>query len=356
MTAPPASQTSVRIGSRRLGPGEPAWLIAEAGVNHNGDVAAAERLVVEAKRAGADCVKFQTFSAASCVSTDAPKAPYQLETTDRAESQLEMLRKLELDAAAHERLAAACAREEIVFLSTPYAVEDVDLLESLDVAAYKIASALIVEPELLRRVAVTRKPVILSTGLATLEEVGEAVATLREAGNDRLVVLQCTTDYPAAPAEANLRTMQTMASAFGVLTGYSDHTVGTSIALAAAALGAVVIEKHLTLDKTLPGPDQATSADPAELRTLVEALREVEAALGSGRKEPTESERANLVEMRRSLVATRPIAAGAVVGAGMVVPKRPATGIPPRELASVIGKVAKVDVDADRPLEWWMLE
>jgi N,N'-diacetyllegionaminate synthase len=358
MTAvsPALTPTPVRIGSRVIGPEEPVWLIAEAGVNHNGDVAAAERLVVEARRAGADCVKFQTFSAARVASANAPKAPYQLRSTARSESQLEMLRKLELDAAAHERIAAACASEGIVFLSAPYAVEDVDLLESLGVAAYKVPSALLVEPKLLGRIAVTGKPVILSTGLATLDEVGDAVATLRSAGNDQIVLLQCTTDYPANPAETNLRAMHTMGSAFGVLTGYSDHTSGAAVAIAAAALGAVVIEKHLTLDKALSGPDHATSADPDEFRALVRAIRDVKAALGSGRKEPSSSERRNLVEMRRSLVATQPITAGTVVTAGMVSPKRPATGIPPRDLATVVGKVAKVDIDIDRPLEWWMLE
>jgi N,N'-diacetyllegionaminate synthase len=356
MTAVSPAPTSVRIGSRVIGPGEPVWLIAEAGVNHNGDVTAAERLIVEAKRAGADCVKFQTFSAGSVASANAPKAPYQLRSTAASESQLEMLRRLELDAAAHERLAAACTAAGIVFLSAPYAVEDVDLLESLGVAAYKVPSALLVEPDLLRRVAATGKPVILSTGLATLDEVGDAVTTLRAAGNDQLVLLQCTTDYPATPSEANLRTMQTMGSAFGVLTGYSDHTSGTAVAVAAAALGAVVIEKHLTLDKAQAGPDHATSADPDEFREFVRAIRDVEAALGSGQKEPSTSERGNLVEMRRSLVATQPIAAGTVIAADMLSPKRPATGIPPRDLATVVGKVAKVDIAPDRPLEWWMVE
>jgi N,N'-diacetyllegionaminate synthase len=345
----------VRIGPSEIGDDRPCFVIAEAGVNHGGDVDMAEQLVVAAKRAGADCVKFQTFSASRVASSMAPKAPYQLETTDRSESQLDMLRKLELDAAAHERLAAVGEREGIVFLSAPYGAEDVDLLESIGVAAYKVPSALLVEPGLLRRIAATGKPVLLSTGLATLDEVGDAVAVLREAGNDQLVVLQCTTDYPADPAEANLRAMQTMRSAFGVLTGYSDHTTGATTAIAARALGAVVIEKHITLDPSLPGPDQATSADPAAFREYVRVIRDAESALGPGLKEPSSSERNNLVEMRRSLVAAQAIPAGTVVIAAMVAPKRPATGIPPRELEVVVGRVAKVDIEQDRPLEWWML-
>ena len=351
-----ALPTEIFIGRRAIGAGQPCFVIAEAGVNHNGDVGVAEELVVEAKRAGADCVKFQTFSAARVASPAAPKAAYQLRTTDGSESQLDMLRKLELDADAHARLAAACEREGILFLSTPYGIEDVDLLESLGVPAYKVASALLVEPDLLGRIAATGKPVLLSTGLATLAEVAEAVEVLRAAGADELVVLQCTTDYPAASADVNLRAMQTMSAELGVLPGYSDHTVGAATAIAAVALGAVVLEKHFTLDRTLPGPDQATSADPHELRELVHAVRDVEAALGSGRKEPTESERANVVEMRRSLVATQAIPAGAVIEAGMVAPKRPATGIPPRELGNVVGRLAKVAIEADEPLQWWMLE
>lgn len=350
-----SSPAIIVIGDRPVGPGQPCYVIAEAGVNHNGDLELAERLVKEAKLAGADCVKFQTFTAARVASADAPKAPYQLETTDPAESQLEMLRKLELDRAAHERLAAACEREGIVFLSTPYNVGDVDLLESVGVAAYKVASAMIVEPDLIERVARTGKPLLLSTGLATLDEVGEAIANARDAGNDQLVLLQCTTDYPAAASEANLRAMRTMADEFGVLTGYSDHTKGPITAIGAVALGAAVLEKHFTLDKTLPGPDQSTSADPEEFRALVDAIRELESALGDGQKRPGDSERRNLVGMRRGLVATRAIPAGTVIAPEMLTLKRPAIGIAPRELSAVVGRATKVAIDADQPLEWSML-
>lgn len=343
------------IGSAIIGGDSPVWLIAEAGVNHNGDLALAEQLVVAAKRAGADCVKFQTFTAERVASSRAPKATYQLRTTDAGESQLEMLRRLELDRRSLEAVRTLCDRENIAFLSTPYSVEDVDLLEELEAPAYKVASALIVEPELLQRLAATSKPILLSTGLATLAEVAAAVATLRDAGNDQVVVLQCTTDYPARIEEANVRALQTMRRELGVLAGYSDHTTGASAALAAIALGAVVIEKHLSLDPTLPGPDQASSASPAEFAALVAAAREVEAALGNGVKAPSPSERENLVSMRRSLVAAVPIVAGTTLTRELIAVKRPATGLPPAAANAVVGRAAAVDIPADAPLTEEML-
>jgi N,N'-diacetyllegionaminate synthase len=352
-TPPPPS--SLAIGSRMVGPGAPVWIIAEAGVNHDGRLDRAERLVVEAKRAGAECVKFQTFKAERVASAAAPKARYQLQGTAAGETQLEMLRKLELDRDAHEGLVDLCRREGVGFLSTPYSVEDVDLLESLGVQAYKVASALLVEPDFLVRLAHTGKPILLSTGLATMEEVREAVEAIRKAGNEGIVVLQCTTNYPAPIADANLRAMQTMSSELGVLVGYSDHTAGMTAAVAAVALGAVVVEKHLTLDTRLPGPDHAASADPAGFRSLVEAIRDVESALGDGRKEPGASELANIEEMRRGLVASSRIAAGSIITAEMVAPKRPLNGIPAREAPCVVGRRATVDIEADQSLEWWML-
>lgn len=353
---PGDAAAAIRIGGRAIGPGDPCYVIAEAGVNHNGDLDMARRLIVEAKRAGADCVKFQTFAAERVASAAAPKAPYQLRTTDRAESQLEMLRKLELDAGMHQVLMAACRAEGITFMSTPYSVEDVDLLEQLGVAGYKVPSALLVEPDLLRRIARTGKPMIVSTGLATLAEVEEAVAAIRAAGNHQIILLQCTTDYPARVSDANLRTMRTMSEALDVLTGYSDHTQTPTTAIAAVAMGAVVIEKHFTLDTSLPGPDQATSADPEQFRALVDAIRETESALGNGVKEPSDSERANLIGMRRSLVARRAIAAGEVMTGEMLAYKRPATGIPPRHAPAVVGRTAKRAIAADAVLEWGMFE
>jgi N,N'-diacetyllegionaminate synthase len=352
LTAP----RNIQAGTVRIGRDHPVRVVAEAGVNHNGDLTLAQRLVIEAKRAGADFVKFQTFSAARVASAAAQKAPYQLRSTDARESQLEMLRRLELDHSSLEVLRDLAVEQGIEFLSTPYNPEDVDILESIGVSAYKVASALIVEPGLLRRVAQTGKPILLSTGLATLAEVEDAVGVIRSAGNDDIVLLQCTTDYPADPADANLRAMRTMESCLGALVGYSDHTVSSSTAVAAVALGAVVIEKHLTLDRSLHGPDQATSATPDELRELVLAIRDVEAALGDGLKHPSDAELANRDSMRRSLVASQVIPAGATLAEEMLTTKRPATGIAPRDLPDIVGRRLKVEVAADRPLEWWMLE
>lgn len=351
-----AEPRSVLLGSRAIGPGRPAFVIAEAGVNHNGDIEQAQQLVSAARRAGADCVKFQTFAADRVASAGARKAPYQLETTSHDESQLEMLRMLELDEPSHRALRDMCEREGILFLSTPYSVEDVDVLEQLGVPAYKIASALIVEPDFLGYVAARGKPMILSTGLATLDEVREAVEVVRAAGNDELVVLQCTTNYPASSADANLTAMETMRRELDVLVGYSDHTVGPATALAAVALGAVVIEKHLTLDRSLPGPDHASSASPADLKALVESVREVEAALGDGIKRPSAAELANRDSMRRSLVAVSPIPAGATIVRDMLTAKRPGTGIPPSDVGRLLGRTAKVEIPGDEPIEWWMID
>ncbi len=347
---------SVHVGSRAIGPARPAFVIAEAGVDHGGDLERAGRLVSAARLAGADCIKFQTFAAERVASAAAPKAPYQLQTTSPDESQLEMLRALQLDEASHRVLRDMCDREGIVFLSTPYSVEDVEVLERLDVPAYKIASALIVEPDFVRYVAERGKPVILSTGLADLDEVGTAVELVRSAGNDELVVLQCTTIYPASSTDANLRAMETMRRELDVLVGYSDHTVGAATARAAVALGAVVVEKHLTLDRSLPGPDHASSASPEELTQLVKSIREVEAALGDGIKRPSAAELANREGMRRSLVAAASIPPGTMLAEDMLTTKRPGTGIPPGDLARVVGRTANVEIPADEPIEWWMLD
>lgn len=346
----------IEIGRRLIGPGHACFIIAEAGVNHQGDPALAKQLIVEAKGAGADCIKFQTFSADRVVTKVALKAAYQLRQTSQAESQHEMLRKLQLRPEDYPDLLAACAKEEIMFLSTPYSDEDVDFLSDLGVQAFKIASALVVELDFLQHVACKGKPVILSTGMATLAEVDEAVRAVRDTGNDQLVLLQCTTDYPAAAAQANLRAMGTLREAFGLPVGYSDHTQSATACVVAVALGAAVIEKHLTLDRTLPGPDHATSADIPQFRQLVATIREAEAVLGSAAKRPAESERTNQIAMRRSIVARRVIPVGTNITRELLTYKRPATGISPRDLPSVVGARARVLIEADRPLEWWMVE
>lgn len=346
---------SILIGSRAVGPREPVFIIAEAGVNHNGDLELAKALIREAKQCGADCVKFQTFKTERVVIPAAPKADYQMRTTAPTESQAEMIRKLELDPDAYPVLLDICARERILFLSTPANIEDVDFLNDLAVPAFKLASFQIVEPAFLRYVAEIGKPIILSTGMATLAEVEEAVSLIRDAGNNQVILLQCTTNYPSRPQDANLRAMQTMQAALDTLVGYSDHTKTETACVAAVALGACVIEKHFTLDKTMPGPDQSSSADPDEFMRLVKLIRETEMVLGSAVKAPVEAERRNAVSMRRSIVSKVTIPAGTLISEDMLCYKRPGSGIPPAMLNNVVGCVAVQNIPADTlVLDEWL--
>jgi N-acetylneuraminate synthase len=264
---------NIQVGNKLIGPGQPVFVIAEAGVNHNGDLKLARALIDVAVEAGADAVKFQTFRAERLATPDAPKAEYQVQTTGNAESQFEMLRRLELSADAHRELQAYCHERGIIFLSTPFDEEAVDLLDESGVAAFKISSGDLTNSPLLEHVASKGKPVILSTGMSELSELIEAVSVLNTAGCENPVLLHCVSNYPADPAEVNLRAMQTMRSAFDVPVGFSDHTQGIDVALAAVALGACVIEKHFTLDRTMPGPDHRASLEPTELRELVRSIR-----------------------------------------------------------------------------------
>jgi N-acetylneuraminate synthase/N,N'-diacetyllegionaminate synthase len=345
------SVKAISIGSRKIGPGEPCFIIAEAGVNHNGDMAAARELVFRAKACGADCVKFQTFKAERVATSYARKAAYQRRVTDPTESQLAMLRRLELSESDHRVLQDECRRREIVFLSTPYSFEDAELLHALDVPAFKIASGQLVELPFLAKVARFNRPLILSTGLATLDEVREAVAVVRESGNDQLVVLQCTTNYPAEIGDANLRAMATIADAAGAPGGYSDHTSGIVACLAAVALGASVLEKHFTLDRSQPGPDQKCSSDPAEFSALVGDIRQVEAALGSPLKIPAPAELANLIEVRRSIVLTRSLRRGEIVQESDLAFKRPGDGLAPKRFGELLGRAARRDLPVDAQLQ-----
>lgn len=346
---------TIEVGSVLIGHDQPVFVIAEAGVNHNGDVDMALRLVHEAKRAGADCVKFQTFKAERVVTQEAPKAEYQLKTTNPQEIQIEMLRKLELDESVYGDLMALCHDEGIVFLSTPYNIEDVDFLDSLGVPAFKIASGQAVEPYFIEYVASKGKPVILSTGMCTLAEVDQAVQVIRKTGNDQIVLLQCTTNYPSAISDCNLRAMVTIGNCLDVLVGYSDHTETLTASTASVALGACVIERHFTLDKRLPGPDHSSSSDPQEFKELVEQIRETELALGSTLKGPSDVERKNAVDMRRSIVAMCRIPAGQIITEEMLTFKRPATGLRPALLPDFVGRVATCDIGADQALSWEMI-
>jgi N,N'-diacetyllegionaminate synthase len=338
-----------------IGPNFLTFIIAEAGVNHNGDLDLAKQLIFAAKACGADCVKFQTFRADHIVRADAPKAAYQLRTTNPRESQLDMLRRIELPREVYPELLQACQQAGILFLATPYDPEDIDFLDSLGVPAFKVASGQAVEPNFLTAMALKGKPILLSTGMCTLAEVGEAVDVIRRAGNDQIVVLQCTTNYPCALEDVNLRAMETMAQAFGVPVGFSDHTPTLTAATLAVGLGACVIERHFTLDKGLPGPDHSSSSNPEEFRQLVIQIREAEKCLGSAMKRPTQAEIENAKGMRRSIVASRFIKAGEVLSLGNLTMKRPYDGLPQSCLKYLLGRKAIVDIPMDTPIDLGMV-
>lgn len=329
------------IMGRKVGPGHPCLIIAEAGVNHNGEVELARQMVNEAAHAGADAVKFQAFQAERLVSANAPKADYQTQTTDASESQFEMIKRLELDQEAHRQLFAYCREQGLLFLSSPFDEKSADFLDEIGVPAFKIPSGEITNLPYLEHIARKGKPMIVSTGMATLGEVEAAVCVIRDAGDPGLVLLQCVSEYPALPADVNLRAMETMARAFRVPVGYSDHVLTNEIAFAAVALGACVIEKHFTLDRNLPGPDHQASVEPADLKALVRGIRGVQLALGDGCKRPAASEDNMARIVRKSLVVVKDVAAGTVITEELVTVKRPGTGLQPAMLQSVIGRTTR---------------
>jgi N-acetylneuraminate synthase/N,N'-diacetyllegionaminate synthase len=340
------------LSGRTVGAGEPVFVIAEAGVNHNGDVALARRLVDAAAECGADAVKFQTFNVDALLTREAPKAGYQVETTGEGESQRDMLARLELGADRLAELRDRAAKHGLVFFSAPFDEASADVLEALDVALFKVPSGEITNLPLLRHVAGKRRPIILSTGMASLDEVGEALDAIRAAGDPPVAVLHCLSAYPAPAGEVNLRAMDSLAARFGCPVGFSDHTLGIEVAVAAVARGATIIEKHLTLDTSLPGPDHRASLDPAEFRAMVKAIRVVESALGDGVKRAMPSELDTRRVARKSLVAARPLKAGQRVGAGDLLSKRPGTGISPAELPRVVGLRLTRDVAVDELIPW----
>jgi N-acetylneuraminate synthase len=340
------------VGNRTIGQGAPVFVVAEAGVNHNGDMAVAEGLIDVAAEAGADAVKFQTFRTESLVSRAAPKAAYQRENTGSREGQDSMLRPLELSPDQHVRLRDRCAKRGILFFSTPFDAASADFLEDLGVPLFKIPSGDITNLPFLSHVAAKRRPIILSTGMSTLAEVEQAVAAIRDAGNPPLALLHCVSAYPAKPSEMNLRAMDTLRAAFGCTVGLSDHALGIEVAVAAVALGASIIEKHFTLDKNLPGPDHRASLEPAELRQLVASARAVESALGDGVKKPAPSELDTRSVARKSLVAARAISVGEKLTADAVVVKRPGTGISPADLPKALGRPVRRQLTADEIIDW----
>ena len=328
-------------------------IIAEAGVNHNGDLGVAKRLIDAAADAGADYVKFQTFSADRQVTRDAQKARYQAQTTGAGESQYEMLKRLEISADMHEELMAHCRLRNIGFLSTGFDIESVDLLHALGLRLFKVPSGEITNLPYLRHIGALAGDVILSTGMCSLGEVEAALDALEQAGTarKRVIVLHCTTEYPAPLAEVNLRAMHSLGTAFGVRTGYSDHTEGSEVAIAAVALGACLIEKHFTLDRGLPGPDHKASLEPRELAAMIASIRNIELALGDGIKRVTASERMNRGVARKSIVAARPIRKGETFSVDNLTTKRPGDGISPMRWDELLGKPAPRDFVTDERIE-----
>ena len=329
------------------------FIIAEAGVNHNGKLKIAKKMVDVAVEAGVDAVKFQTFKSENLVSKFAQKADYQKKTTAESNSQFEFLKKLELSVNDHKRLIDYCSDKEIIFISSPFDLESIDLLNDFGLEIFKIPSGEINNLPYLRKIGHLNKKIILSTGMTDLKEIGASLKILTESGTSKksITVLHCNTEYPSPMTDVNLMAMLTIRKTFDVSVGYSDHTLGIEVPIAAVALGASVIEKHFTLDKNMEGPDHKTSLEPDELFQMVKAIRNIEKALGTGTKKPSPSEIKNISIVRKSVVAQREIKKGELFTDENITVKRPGTGISPMEWDNIIGKVAKKEFKEDELIE-----
>ncbi|MEE8423544.1 MAG: N-acetylneuraminate synthase [Thermodesulfobacteriota bacterium] len=325
------------------------FIIAEAGVNHNGNIETAKKMVDVAAEAGADAVKFQTFKAEEIISRFAPKAEYQKKSTDKNETQLQMVKNLELDREEHVELKKYCEKKNIVFLSSPFDLGSIDLLDELGFEIFKIPSGEITNLPYLKKVGGLKKKILLSTGMANLQEIGDALDILIEAGTKKnnITVLHCNTEYPTPKEDVNLLAMQTIKETFKINVGYSDHTEGIEVPIAATALGATVIEKHFTIDKSMEGPDQMASLEPSELRAMVKAIRNTEKIMGDGIKKPSPSEMDNMRVVRKSIVTTRDVKKGEILREEDIAVKRPGNGINPMEWEKVIGSAASRDFCKD---------
>ena len=361
--------TKIKINKKIISKKSPCFIIAEAGVNHNGNIKLAKKLIDTAKKAGVDAIKFQTFKSEDLVAEKAEMADYQKDNIKIKESQLEMLKKLELSEKDFRELKRYCDKKKIIFLSTPHTENAVDFLEPL-VPVYKIGSGDLTNIPFLERIAKKRKPIILSTGMATLKEVKEAIKTIKKQKNNKIILLHCTTNYPTPLKEVNLMAIKTMMKEFNVSIGYSDHTENINVSLAAVALGACVIEKHLTLDKNMSGPDHKASLEPKELKALVDGIRTIEKrikeesvedivkilnigeALGSGIKVPNPSELEVAKVARKSIIAGQDIKKGTKIKKDMLVIKRPGIGIEPKYLNKIINKTVKKDIKKDNLIKF----
>jgi len=347
----------IKIKNKKVGDGNPLFFIAEAGVNHNGSLELGKQLIDAAVDAGADAVKFQTFKAEELNTKTAPKATYHIETTgsDNKESWFELLKKQEISEKMHIELIEYCNKYDIIFLSTPYGEQSADLLERLNIPAYKVASTDTNNTPLLRYIAAKGRPMIISTAMCTFLEAEEAILAIRDVGLKDIAVLQCTGNYPAQLEDSNLRVMQVFKEKLDCIIGYSDHTPDLINPIAATALGAKVYEKHFTIDKTLPGPDHRMSLEPEELKKTVKAIRNTEKALGSSQKKVLKSEKENRLKLRKSIVATKMIKKNTIIKKNMVSIKRPGYGIPPSDLYQIIGRKVLFDIPKDTLLKFDMI-
>lgn len=356
----------IKIGNKLVGKGNPCFIIAEAGVNHNGSLKLAKKLVDIAKEAGTDAVKFQTFKAENVVIKNEEMAEYQKKNTGKKQTQLEMLKELELDYKDFLGLKKYCDKKKIIFLSTPYDEESADFLGKLGVLAFKISSSDLNNIPLMRHVAKKKRPIIISTGASYLKEVKEAVRAVKKEGNGKIILLHTTSLYPTPLKDVNLKAILTLKKEFNLPTGYSDHTLGINVSLVAVALGIRVIEKHFTLDKNLPGPDHQVSLEPPELKALVQDIRsiekrlakkekpanilkelDVEIALGNGIKKPVKDESEERALGWRSIVASKEIPKGTIIRKDMLGIKRPGTGIQPKYFDKILGKIARKEIKED---------
>ncbi|MFB0500164.1 MAG: N-acetylneuraminate synthase [Candidatus Hadarchaeaceae archaeon] len=341
----------VKIKDKLVGEGEPVFIVAEAGSNHNRKLEQAKRLIDVAADAGADVVKFQTFSADKIVARVIPKARY-MKKVSKKESVYEIFKRIELPREWHRELAMYAGKKDLIFLSSPFDEEAVDLLDDFGVPAFKVASGELTNLPLIKYMATKGKPMIVSTGAATASEIREAISTIKGEGNNKIILLHCVANYPAANEDANLLAINTMRQKFKLPVGYSDHTLGIAAPIAAAALGAVIIEKHFTLNRKLPGPDHFYALEPSELKTMVEGIRAVEKLLGSPVKRPTKSEQEMRKLARRSIFAKVGIPAGTTITKEMLTVLRPAIGLEPKYLEEIVSKKARLNIKLYEPITW----
>lgn len=346
---------TVKIANKLVGEGQSTFIIAEAGVNHNGKIKLAKKLVQIAVDAGADAVKFQTYKSEGVVTKRVNSADYVKKNLGVNISQIDMIKSLELNYNDFEKLKDYCDKKNIIFLSTPHSFDAIDFLERL-VPAYKIGSGDITNIPTLKHIAKKSKPIILGTGMSTLDEVKLAINAIKVEGNKQIIALHCTTSYPSSFDEVNLRAMKKMQNELDCIIGYSDHTLGILVPIIATAFGATVIEKHFTIDKNLPGPDHKASLEPGELKNMIKEIRNTEKILGQFEKKPTESEKKIMKLVRKSIVAKQDIAKGSVIDENMVVIKRPGTGLKPSNIEKIIGKKAKHNILKDEIFNLEMVE